>query len=261
MFLLALFAVSAVSAADNATEDISDMGETLSDEVISVEETQVTGQANDDETIGETDDGTFTALQQKINGAGINTTITLSNNYIYDDGFSFDGISITKDLTIDGQGYTIDGNNKARIFKVENGHNVVFRNITFINGWATDEDGGAIYGNEGVTAVNCTFTNNNVYEDGGAMYGGSAVNCTFTNNWAAGYGGAMFGGSAVNCTFNFNSAPSHDGGGVMYYGSAVNCTFTNNTGSAMYNGSAVNCTFISKTGSNLGDMLGGAAKT
>ena len=52
MFLLALFAVSAVSAADNATEDIADVGETLSDEVISVEETQVTGQANDDETIG-----------------------------------------------------------------------------------------------------------------------------------------------------------------------------------------------------------------
>ena len=259
MFLLALFAVSAVSAADNATEDISDMGETLSDEVISVEEIQATGQANDGETIGETDDGTFTVLQQKINNACINATITLSNNYTYDEGFSFDGISITKDLTIDGQGYTIDGNNKARIFKVENGHNVVFRNITFINGWATDEDGGAIYGNEGVTAVNCTFTNNNVYEDGGAMYGGSAVNCTFTNNLALGYGGAMFGGSAVNCTFNFNSAPSPDGGGVMYYGSAVNCTFNNNTGSAMYNGSAVNCTFNNNTGFNSGAMFGGSA--
>ena len=124
MFLLALFAVSAVSAADNATEDIADVGQTLSDEIISVGQTQATGQANDDETIGETDDGTFTALQQKINDAGINATITLSNNYTYNNGFSTKGISINKDLTIDGQGHTINGDHKARIFNVENGHNI-----------------------------------------------------------------------------------------------------------------------------------------
>ena len=257
MFLLALFAVSAVSAADNATEDISDMGETLSDEVISVEEIQATGQANDDETIGETDDGTFTALQQKINGASVNATITLSNNYTYDSGFNTEGITIDKDLTIDGRGYTIDGDKKSRIFYVERDCNVVFKNITFINGYSNV--GGAMSGG---SAVNCTFNGNHANDVGGAMREGSAVNCTFNGNHANLDGGAMWGGSAVNCTFNDNHA--HDGG-AMWGGSAVNCTFNYNTaersGGAMMGGSAVNCTF-NDNNADQGDggaMRGGSA--
>ena len=240
MFLLALFAVSAVSAADNATEDIADVGQTLSDEIISVGQTQATGQANDDETIGETDDGTFTALQQKINDAGINATITLSNNYTYNNGFSTKGISINKDLTIDGQGHTINGDHKARIFNVENGHNVVFRNITFIGANAFGV-GGAMSGG---SAVNCTFISNYAGNDGGAMSGGSAVNCTFISNSAGSDGGAIWGGSAVNCTFISNYAGI--GGGAMEDGSAVNCDLINNTArsatsGAISGGSADTC--------------------
>ena len=215
MFLLALFAVSAVSAADNATEDIADVGETLPDEVISVEETQVTGQANDDETIGETDDGTFTALQQKINGASVNATITLSNNYTYDSGFNTEGISINKDLTIDGRGYTIDGDKKSRIFKVID-CNVVFKNITFINGHA---------------------------DVGGAMWGGSAVNCDFNGNYAD-YGGAMMGGSADTCVFKDNTPDDYSSTKVFgpslsvenytsYYNSGDKLVFNLSTHSGM----------------------------
>ena len=66
ILLLAVFTVSAVSAADNATEDIANVEETQSDEIISVDETQATGQANDDETIGETDDGTFRHCNKRL---------------------------------------------------------------------------------------------------------------------------------------------------------------------------------------------------
>ena len=70
--------------------------------------------------------------------------------------------------------------NKIPIFKINSG-NVVFYNITFVNGTVTGNTGfgGAINGN--CKAINCTFKENHAYS-GGAMYGGSAVNCSFVND-------------------------------------------------------------------------------
>ena len=46
------------------------------------------------------DDGTFTALQKKIDNAREGAIINLENDYKYDEGFSTDGITINKALTI-----------------------------------------------------------------------------------------------------------------------------------------------------------------
>ena len=173
-----------------------------------------------------------------------NSTIYLSNNYTYniDSDFRFKkGISISRNLTIYGNGVTLDWSSTARIFNVSSDFNVNFYNINFINGNSTY--GGAIYkGN----AYNCTFTHN-IAEYGGAIYKGNAYNCTFTNNIAK-YGGAINFGMAYNCTFTNNAAFN---GGAIYKGNATNCTFTNNNstrvyegGGAIYHGNATNCNFI-----------------
>ena len=63
---------------------------------------------------------TFTDLNTTINDND-NSTIYLSNNYKYnndsDDKF-INGICISRNLTIYGNGVTLDGNNMARIFNV-----------------------------------------------------------------------------------------------------------------------------------------------
>ena len=190
-----------------------------------------------------------------------NDTIILNEDYIAYDQDLADGIIINKSLTIDGQGHIIDANKLMRIFQVTNNAVVIFKNITFLNGWTADDgEGGAVWNNgaENVTVINSTFENNRAYY-GGAMSGGSAVDCTFDGN-SADYGGAMSDGSAVNCTFVNNSA---DIGGSMSGGSAVDCTFVNNSadyGGAMRRGSAVNCTFVNNTVQNDGGaMIGGSA--
>ena len=137
----------------------------------------------------------FADLQKEINAVD---TLILDKDYIYSANDN-SSISITKSITIDGNGHTLDGNAMSRIFKVVNG-TVVFKNIKFVNGSAVN--GSAIFGE--CLVINCTFINNNA-SYGGAMYQGTAVNCTFINNRAR-YGGAIFAGEAVNCTFDNNQA-------------------------------------------------------
>ena len=65
------------------------------------------------------------------------------------------------DRLIDGNGYTIDGNNEARIFEILS-NDVTVRNIKFINGNVNNNDiGAAIYtmGNN-TNVIACDFINN-----------------------------------------------------------------------------------------------------
>ena len=60
-----------------------------------------------------TDDGTFTSLQLKILSADDRSTVTLYNDYKYNDDFKLtSGIFINKDITIDGNGHSIDAMGK-----------------------------------------------------------------------------------------------------------------------------------------------------
>ena len=103
IFLLSLLTLSVVSASDNTTNDVISLEK--SDETISIDETQAIGQGKDDNLM-DPDGGTFTDLQRKIDDANANSTITLENNYTYDDGFNKDGILISKDnITIEGNGF------------------------------------------------------------------------------------------------------------------------------------------------------------
>ena len=248
--LLSLLTLSVVSASDNTTDVI---GLEESTYVISIGETQVLGQIEDNNLM-ETDGGTFTDLQTKIDNANASSTITLENNYTYDDGFNKDGILISKEIIIEGNGYTIDGKEVSRIFNVT-GDGVVFKNIIFANGHA-EGNGGAISGS--ATAIGCIFNKNYANGDGGAVYNVNVEGCTFSGNCAEYRGGGIYNGNATGCTFTDNNYAKQAGGG-MHTGDALNCIFTGNgaadQGAAMYGGNAIACTFENNEADNHGAAI------
>lgn len=268
IFLVFMISISAVSAADDTASDITSIDD---DEEIILEETQVENNLNEvneelifkennEEILNveeETDSlsetpGNFRDLENIINN-NPDSEITLDRNYTYSTSDELSGgVTIDRAVTIDGNGFTINGDAKARIFIVTNS-SVVFKNIHFLGGESPNEGyGGAILGE--CTAINCTFTSNHAYGgNGGAMSGGTAIDCNFTDNYASGRfgngnGGAISEGTAINCTFTGNQGNL---GGAIYYSTARNCTFINNNGrdngGAMIGGTAINCHFENNT--------------
>lgn len=170
-----------------------------------INETQLSNKDNitligssQEDVIGNVDDGTFTSLQNKINNASEGSTITLDRDYAYDEGFYEIGIVINKNLTIDGNGYTLDGKSKSRIlmtlFGLNDNNKVTLNNINFVNGH-TNYYGGAILNFANMTVNNCSFTNNYAYYCGGAIISVGYLDCmnsNFNKNTADGDGGAIF---------------------------------------------------------------------
>ena len=119
--------------------------------------------------------GTFTQLQSIIDSASSGDTIEITGDYTYNSGFTTNGISISKSLTILGNGHTMNGVNTARIFYISDG-TVTVNNLNFINGYeysSTSEGGGAIrvYGSNVYLTINyCDFRDNYAYGRGGAIF-------------------------------------------------------------------------------------------
>ena len=218
MLLLSIISLSTVSAADNITEDAVGLEEVDVDP-ISVEETQVIEKTENDDVLKE-GNNSFGNLANLIDSAESGSTIVLDRDYINDDDYDIDGIEIKKDITIDGQGHTIDANYSSRIFQVSDDAKVVFKNITFKNGEIMETGG---------------WHDADQPKRGGAIDGFStAINCYFYHNAALGFGGAMNTGTAINCTFESNtkgfSGGSDEGwGGATYQVDAKFCTFIGNS--------------------------------
>ena len=200
--IIFLFSIASVSA-----NEIDDVAFTAEDnEIIAVDEDssvenmdEILTESSQENVIEEEaeDDGTFSALQKKINDAEEGTVITLDKDYTYDEGFSKRGIRINKNLTINGNGHTLDGLSQSRIFLVRYGlidnNHVVLNNIKFTNG-NTDLYGGAIFNYGNLTVNNCVFTNNYAKYCGGAINSVGHLNLknsNFTKNTAGGDGGAV----------------------------------------------------------------------
>ena len=278
-----LLAVSAVSAAENATEDI--IADVASEDVVSVEDiNQAIEQIEHEETIRVTDNGTFTALQNKIDNAVNGSTITLENDYAYDEGFDTNGIKISKPLTIDGNGYTIDASLQSRIFYLAC-DNIILKNMTFKNGYMHYDNGyrgcGGVVFNYGVccTISFCNFINNSARE-AGAIYNENdgkcnIISCTFDNCHAQYKGAAIYGDCNIDsstfnnctgdvfynrrgdlnitsCVFNYcGSIQNEDGANCII----SLCTFNNCTNIVNYG--SVTCTVSSCTFNNCSSGDGG----
>ena len=191
---------------------------------------------SDTQLLGSVDGGTFNELQDKISNAEDGSTITLENNYTYDNSFKGEYISIAKNITVDGNGYTIDAKDASRIFNI-NAMNVVLNNIVFVNAASNDGIGGAIYSNGDLTVVNSSFSHN-FAEKGGAIYSDGSLfvkDSNFTANVAHWMGGGAIyaNGDLTVSTSNFigNDAPDwdHQGniGGAIYALSRLNVTYSN----------------------------------
>ena len=97
------------------------------------------------------------------------------------------------------------------------------------------KDGGAIYNNRGIISmINCDFRSNTAYGDGGVIYNNVGLiygdNCSFTNS-AAENGGAIFNhyGIIMMDNVTFDKSVAEDDGGAIYndFGQITisNCTF------------------------------------
>lgn len=193
--LIILLSIANVSAADNDDTQISEdssqlLEQTEGDALIAVSQ---------EDTLSTSSKGTFTELQALINNTPEGSTINLDKDYSYDKGFDTKGIVINKNLTINGNGHTLNGLSKSRIILIDLGlrgtNTVKLNNIKFTNGY-TDLYGGAILNFGNLTINKCTFTNNR------AKYCGGAIN-------SVGY--ALY----KNSVFNKNTAVKGDGGAIL----------------------------------------------
>ncbi|MBQ1781513.1 MAG: hypothetical protein II003_01560, partial [Methanobrevibacter sp.] len=126
--VLVLMGIAGAWAGDAGAPAAGDDAGAVSDEVLAVADEEIINENGGGENIGERDDGSSTALRYKIqNSPG--PVIKLENNYTIGDSY----IDIERsDIVIDGQGHTIDGQEKSVILNVV-GSNVTIKNITFIN--------------------------------------------------------------------------------------------------------------------------------
>ncbi len=187
-----------------AAEDAGDVNMTASeDQQIGEAQEDIISQspedlisANDSVSV---EKGSFSELQGIINAAPAGSTVTLTRNYKYDDGFNEgQGILIAKDLTIDGNGHTLNGMSKSRILFIVPGlvkdFKITLKDITFTNGF-TRLYGGAICNFGDLTVENCVFRNNFANTTAGAICSVGMLDCkksTFSNNKANGDAGAIF---------------------------------------------------------------------
>ena len=158
----------------------------------------------------------FSQLQNEIDGCSNNDVIILNNDISQEDSTP---ILIQKSLTIDGNGHTIDAQERSGIFRIRYA-NITLKNIIFKNSKAGNFGAIEIYDSQ-CSIINCSFEDNQGIFDGAAisMLSGSLnlSDCTFNNNKAINRdGGAIYSLSDIymyNCTFINNSAAL---GGAIY---------------------------------------------
>ena len=144
---------------------------------------------------------TFTDLQNAI---GLVTgTLTLNQNVAMTTKEAADftnGITINKDIIIDGKGHTIDAKNLGRIFSIGEGFTVTLTNTTLINGKA--DKGGAIYNDGSLTLSDVKLSDNAADSYGGAVFNNGHLvvgNSVFDSNDIVNRGSASvdYGGAAI----------------------------------------------------------------
>ena len=168
---------------------------------------------NRDNTKEATSVTTWEQLKQTITQATEDTTITLQENIINTETIGFtNGIAIT----IDGNGKTINGNQK-QVFLIGTVSTLILKNITITN--AKSDIGGAIDNRGTLNIIDSTLTNNQAYR-GGAIFNWETLtisNSTLANNTANNDGGAIyiyFGNLTIKDSTLANNTATYDGGAI-----------------------------------------------
>ena len=161
---------------------------------------------------------------------------------------------ITSDITIEGNGYTISGNHRYRIF-YNDGGDLTINDLTMTKGYVegdlilnradashknttTNPFGGAIVNWQGVLTISgSSFSDNLAEYYGGAIYNSGRVSISdsaFSHNSADGSGGAIANGGELSISDSVFSHNSADDGGAIYNSnrttlSIVNSAFSHNS--------------------------------
>ena len=274
-----ILTLGAVSAADdNVTSDstVGAVDDELSNDLEVVEGLSVDSSINNesDEVLG---DGVFSDISALVSAASPGSVVQLDEDFSYDD-FSSGGVPISKSITIDGKGHTLDAKGKSRFFKVQ-ADNIVLKNIVFKNG--VSGEGSAIHlkYHDGCVVENCSFVNcsdNAIY-----VYGSycSVIGCSFVNcgNDAIyvqdGHGSEdNIGCSVVDCSFigsssainvhvndNKNATNCSVAGCSFVNCSSVALQFSTEDECGPINANVVDCSFLNCEGSDGGAIhLNGA---
>ena len=134
---------------------------------------------------------------------------------------------ITSHITIEGNGYTISGDNKFRIFDVDGGMLTV-KNLTITRGHGSDGGGAIRLQNNGRAAVSNSRFFDNSANSGGAVFIGwqgadnswlTVNNSSFVENRATSAGGALYAGSGRMSVRNSSFVENYSGG--LGHGSAI----------------------------------------
>ena len=269
--MMVLFTVAGVNAGD--VNDTVIASEDQNEEILTENQDNNELSATEENELS-ANVGTFTDLADEIKKAD---ELNLTRNYDYTalighkitDSQYVDGIPVNKKITINGNGFTIDGKNKASAFFIlKTTNQIVLNNITFKNCYSPSI-GGAIFSSAtNIVISNCKFIDNSAKDYGAAIYmvgeNGTVTNCTFTNNKASDGGAVVIYNKCTisNCIFTDNKA---DKGGAAMAGNKTiisNCSFTNNTSN---NGGAlwlqedspivINCRFTNNVAKDAGGAV------
>ncbi|WP_458454359.1 Ig-like domain repeat protein [Methanobrevibacter sp.] len=214
MILLVFLVIGTVSATEDADVVASD----------DVDDSIVADGSKEQLTSAETDveDSNFTSLDTAIQNVDAGGTVHLNTNVTLNDGSTgeeityMNGMTISKDLTINGYNQTInatDANgNKVRLFTINSGAHVTLNDLTIAGAGYTgggSNIGAAITVNGGSLILNnvhfidnyAQLTANTKVGAGAIMvYGGGSVDIT--------------GGSFINNTIKYDQAPNTGCGGA-----------------------------------------------
>lgn len=144
--------------------------------------------------------------------------------------------SITSNVAIDGNGYTIDANHACRILHITGG-NVRINNLNMVNG--RERSGGGIFLEDGTLEIaNCTLINN-VSDWGGAISSERGRLSIANSNMGANMGeaaGAVYCLDSqldiCNCDISANSAEEWSGGAISTTGGEFRITNSQFSGNA-----------------------------
>ena len=210
-------------------------------------------------------------------------TITLTRDITLDDGLP----KITSSITIEGDGYTISGNNRYRMFYNDGGA-LTIKDLTMTKGRvegdlitnvadgtlkaSTSQPlGGAILNLGELSIVNSAFSHNSALR-GGAIYNWgegelSIVSSSFSSNSAKVIGGAISNAgdgelSISDSAFSHNSAELGGGGAIFNFGelSINDSAFSDNSADKGGGGAIINARELSISNStfrnNSADLAG-----
>ena len=192
------------------------------------------------------DVGSYSDLNELIKLTDSGSTLPLLKNYEYKDSSESAGIVISKPITIEGNGFTINGNNLGPGFIVH-ADNVTLKNINIINCVSptyTVSYAGAVYwrGDNGklinTNITNCKITTGTYATSGGISWWGkdgeiTQVNVSQCSSPSGDRRGAML--SCAGIDLKISQSVFHDVGsltasniaGIAVLGSSANVAFNN----------------------------------